>query len=327
MKYMDKIYDEFQIKELVLLDLINSPTLQRLKGVDQAGYFESYFPNSKLTRFEHSIGVYLLLKKYGASIEEQIAGLIHDVSHSTFSHCVDYLENTGSEKEQNHQDNVFADFVKKSDIPVILTRHGFDLNYILDDNNFPLKEKELPDLCADRIDYSLRTAINFGEIKVKDTNFILDNLKVINKNWIFKNFESAKKYANLFLKLNTKYYAGLPAGVMLKSVGNYLNHAILNNYISKDDLYTTDEIVLSKIEPHHQKDNQLQLLFDRMNNKISFTNSPENFDFDVFCKSRVVDPLCQCNGKVKRVSDIDKSWGEVIEKESKPKQYFVKFES
>jgi HD superfamily phosphohydrolase len=82
--------------------------------------------------------------------------LIHDVSHGAFSHCLDYVFDEGSQKEQTHQDNIFEKFVKESGIPRILETYGIDINYVVDDKNFPLKERLLPDLCADRIDYILR---------------------------------------------------------------------------------------------------------------------------------------------------------------------------
>lgn len=324
MNIKDRVYGKVKIKEPVLLEIINSPTLQRLKNIDQAGYFEPHFPGTKHSRFEHSVGVCLLLKKYGAPIEEQLAGLIHDVSHSAFSHCIDYVLNVGSEKKQSYQDNIFKDYVKKSEIPKVLKKYDFDLNYILDDKNFPLKEKKLPDLCADRIDYSLRTACVFKDIE--SANYFLDSLTAENGNWIFKNFESAKKYAEFFLKLNTNYFAGLPSAVMFRTVGDYLRYALLKRYISETDLYTTDKIVLSKIKPHHKNDKRLKLLFDRMNKKISFRNNPNDFDGEVFCKSRVVDPLCLRNGDIKKISQIDPNWNIILKKELKPKHYFIKFE-
>ncbi len=324
MKYTDRVYGDFEIDEPVVLELINSKTFQRLKEIDQAGYFEPHFPGTAHSRFEHSIGVYLLLKMYGASIEEQIAGLIHDVSHSAFSHCIDYVLDAGSEKEHNHQDNVFDEFVRKSETPEILKKYSLDLEYILDDKNFPLKERDLPDLCADRIDYSLRTATVFKEIE--NGKYFIDNLLAENGKWIFKNFESAEKYAELFLKLNTDYYAGLPSAVMFRTVGDYLRYALSKNYISETDLYTTDKIVLEKIEPHIKTDSQLSLLFDRMNNKIGFRNDPNDYNGKVFCKSRVVNPLCWHEEKIKRVSDVKPSWNNIIERESKPKEYFLKFD-
>ena len=323
MKVKDRVYGEVEISEPVLLEVINCPTLQRLKDIDQAGYSEPYFPGTRHSRFEHSVGVCSLLKKYGAPIEEQIAGLIHDVSHSAFSHCIDYVLNVGSEKEHNHQDNVFDDYVKRSEIPAILKKYKFNLDYILDDKNFPLEERDLPDLCADRIDYSLRTARVFGEIET--ANYFLNNLTAENEKWVFKNFESAKKYAELFLKLNTNYYAGLASAVTFRTVGDYLRYALSKEYISEADLYTTDKTVLSKIEQHHKYDDRLKLLSDRMNNKIGFRNNPDNFDSEVFCKSRVVDPLCRHRQKIKRVSEIDPVWEDVVKTESKPKHYYIKF--
>jgi len=324
MKHTDRVYGNTGIEEPVILELINSKTLQRLKEIDQAGYFEPHFSGTAHSRLEHSIGVYLLLEMYGAPIEEQIAGLIHDVSHSVFSHCIDYVLNAGSEKKHNHQDNVFDEFVGKSEIPEILKKYDLSLEYILDDKNFPLKEKDLPDLCADRIDYSLRTATVFKEIG--NGKYFIDNLLAENGKWIFKNFESAEKYAKLFLKLNTDYYAGLPSAVMFRTVGDYLRYALSKNYISETDLYTTDKIVLEKIEPHIKTDPKLRLLSDRMNNKIGFRNDPNDYNRKTFCKSRVVNPLCWHDRKIKRVSEVEPSWNGIIERESKPKEYFLKFD-
>jgi uncharacterized protein len=326
MHYEDKVYGKAEITEPVILELINCSTLQRLKEIDQIGYFEPYFPGTAHSRFEHSLGVFLLLDKYKAQIEEKIAGLIHDVSHSVFSHCIDYVLDIGSEKEHNHQDNIFDEFVRKSEIPKILKKHNLDVDYILDDNNFPLKEKNLPDICADRIDYSLRTAVIFKELKQKDAQEILDNLIVENNNWVFKNIEFVRKYAELFLKLNIKYYAGITSAVMFRTVGDYLRYALAKDYIEKNDLYGTDKQVLSKIAKYHEQDDNLELLFDRMSNKIGFKNDPNRYDAQVYCKSRVVDPLYKVGKEIKRISEIDKKWKVVLDKEMKPKSYFLKFD-
>ena len=324
MRYTDRVYGNFEIEEPIILELINSKTTQRLKDIDQAGYFEPHFPGTAHSRYEHSIGVYLLLKIYHAPIEEQIAGLIHDVSHSAFSHCIDHVLDAGSEKEYSHQDNVFDEFIRKSEIPEILKKYNLDLEYILDDRNFPLKERDLPDLCTDRIDYSLRAAIVFKEIE--NGKYYIDNLLAENGQWIFKDFESAGKYAKLFLKLNTDYYAGLPSAVMFRTVGDYLRYALSKDYISETDLYTTDKIVLEKIEPHIRTDSKLSLLFDRMNNKIGFRNDLNDYTGKVFCKSRVVNPLCWHSGKIIRVSEVNPSWNDIIKRESEPKEYFLKFD-
>lgn len=324
MKYKDRIYGETDISEPVILDLINSPSIQRLKGIDQAGYFEPFFPGTAHSRFEHSVGVYLLLKTYGASLREQIAGLIHDVSHSAFSHCIDYVLDAGSEKEHNHQDNIFKRYVNSTEIPKILNRYNIGLDYITDDKNFPLKERELPDLCADRIDYSLRTAVVFKVIT--DAKYFLDNLSALNNFWVFKNYESALAFAVLFKKLNDNYYSGIFSAVMFRAVGDYLRLALKKNYITETDLYTTDKNLLAKIEPYLRQDDELKILFDRMNNKVKFDINQHDYTAKVFCKSRVVNPLFLDGGEIRRLSEAEKEWQSVLEEEKNPKEYYIKFD-
>jgi len=215
--------------------------------------------------------------------------------------------------------------VRKTEIPSIIEKHGFDLEYILNDENFPLKERDLPDLCADRIDYSLRTAVVFGELSEKDKEYLLDNLDAEKDKWVFKSFESAKKYAELFYKLNREYYSGFTSALMFRTVGDFLKYALQKGYISEDDLYTTDKAVLEKIKLFLGKDEKLRTLWERMNNKAAAENNPNDYDAVVFCKSRIVDPLFKDGGILRRLSEVELSWKDVVRSESRPKQYFLKF--
>lgn len=325
MEYRDIVYGKVEIIEPVVLELLSSAVFERLKGIDQAGYFEPYFPGSSHTRFEHSVGVYLLLKRYGTSLEEQIAGLIHDVSHSAFSHCIDYVLSEGSPEEHSHQDNVFDEYVRRSEIPTILQKHNLDVDYILDDRNFPLKEKNIPDLCADRIDYSLRGLIHFKTPYAKKVPMYLEKLKVVDNNWIFEDYESAFDFAESFKHLNDKYYSGLETAVMFRTAGDTLKYSLDRGYITLEDLYTTDNMVLEKIKKMMGADEKLSSLFERMDSGKGYSNNPNDFDVIVYNKSRIVDPLCYHEREVKRVSDINPGWKKVIAEEMKPKKYFVKF--
>lgn len=337
MLYQDRIYGNIEIREPLILELIKSRSLRRLKGIDQAGYLPLYLKVhsvsagsrvvtlAQITRFEHSLGTFILLKKFNAPIEEQIAGLIHDVSHSAFSHTIDYVVGKDSGRTQNHQDSILERFIKKSEIPRILKKYRVGLGYILNKDNFPLLEKELPGLCADRIDYSLRNAVWCKMIKKGDVNYFLNNLYIEKNRWIFKNYQSAKRYTKLFLKLNTIYYAGFPTAVMFKTVGDLLKYALKKGHIKKDDLFTTDREVMAKIKKRLNVDKKLKVLFDRVEGKVKFQNNPKDYNARVFCKSRVVDPLFKTNKKVKRLSKIDKNWRKIVREESKPKEYFLKF--
>ncbi|MBI2409866.1 HD domain-containing protein [Candidatus Kaiserbacteria bacterium] len=324
MNINDKIYGTVEVSEPVLLEILNGPSLERLKDIDQFGYFTPYAQERHFSRFEHSVGVFLLLQKYGASLEEQVAGLIHDVSHSAFSHCVDYVLAASRAEKQEHQDSIFDTFVRRSELPAILEKRGFETGNVLDDSRHPLKETQLPDLCADRIDYTLRDICLSGEREIALS--FLDKLSAENGRWIFMDYTSAREFAERYAYLNKTYWAGVTTAAMFYTVGEYLKHALSKAYILENDLYTTDTHVLAKIAKHHSYDTELMLLYDKMNNRIPFKNDPTNYDAIVKCKSRAINPLCRYEKSIKRVSEVDPAWLDVIERESKPKVFYLKFE-
>ena len=324
MLFQDRLYGEIEIKDNIILDLINSKAIQRLKKIDQAGYYFPYDENyNQITRFEHSLGCFYLLRKFNASIEEQIFGLIHDVSHSAFSHCIDYVLD-GDQEKQDIQDSIFKDFIYKTDIPEIINKYNLNLEYILDEKNFLLQENNIPDLCADRIDYSLRTLIALSIVEREDALNILNKLKSEDNRWFFEDVEIAKKYAKLFSDLNKKHYCGQNSVTMFKRVGDYLKYAIKNNYINEDDLYTDDSQVIEKINKHLD-DFELESLWKAMDNGKQLIFSNENdFDLELSCKSRIIDPLIKINNNLVYLSAIDDEWKKHLEEELKPKKYFIK---
>jgi len=72
MKYLDKIYGEVEISGIID-ELIQTNVFQRLNKIHQGGAIFLINPKINHTRFEHSIGVMLLIKKLGGTIQEQIA--------------------------------------------------------------------------------------------------------------------------------------------------------------------------------------------------------------------------------------------------------------
>jgi len=101
MQIHDRVYGEVQIDNPVLIELMHSAPLQRLKRINQAGVAQYVLPRKNITRYEHCVGVMILLKRLGASLEEQIAGLLHDVPHTAFSHVIDFV--FASERHDYHE--------------------------------------------------------------------------------------------------------------------------------------------------------------------------------------------------------------------------------
>ncbi|KAI1376201.1 hypothetical protein F4677DRAFT_419172 [Hypoxylon crocopeplum] len=171
----DQLYGSHTISDPILNELLRSPALARLIGVRQHGIsaFLNFTP--PITRFEHSVGAFLLVRLVGGCIEEQVAALLHDVSHTAMSHVVDFaLSEPGD--GSFHEVHKMR-FVNTTQIPDILTTHGFGDLKPLDEEMYPLVEQPAPHLCADRLDYGLRDAVGFGNLSLEDAQRTIASLK------------------------------------------------------------------------------------------------------------------------------------------------------
>ena len=100
----DPIHGSVKMDE-AMLELVDRPEMQRLRGIRQLGLGSLVFPGANHTRFEHSIGVHHLSKRISNSIglskEDaeaiKVAGLLHDICHTPFSHATErfFKERTG----------------------------------------------------------------------------------------------------------------------------------------------------------------------------------------------------------------------------------------
>ncbi|KAK8089246.1 metal dependent phosphohydrolase [Apiospora hydei] len=175
----DELYGTVTITEPVLTELLRSEALARLAGVHQHGISGLLGLTPKVTRLEHTVGAMLLVRHVGASVAEQVAALLHDVSHTAMSHVVDFAMASSSEDEGSfhevHKMRYVRDFTP---IPEILARHGFvDLPGPLDEELFPLVEQPAPRLCADRLDYALRDVVGLGHMMLADAQRVIASLR------------------------------------------------------------------------------------------------------------------------------------------------------
>ncbi|USP73625.1 hypothetical protein yc1106_00899 [Curvularia clavata] len=170
----DEIHGEMLVHEPVLVELLQSPEVQRLRGICQYGVTSVLGLTPRVTRLEHSVGAMMVVRRVGGTVEEQIAGLLHDISHTVLSHDVDYaLSKLGEESyHEIHKER----YLEMTELPEILTRHQIDRK-VLDEDLFPLVEMPSPHLCADRLDYALRDGINFGKLAIDDARRVVGSLK------------------------------------------------------------------------------------------------------------------------------------------------------
>ena len=103
--FRDPLYDYIQIdkEKSWLLDLIDTPELQRLRYINQLGLSHFTYPGSNHSRFSHSLGVLHLMLQCISHLEQDFysyfkqldkeallaAALLHDIGHTPLSHATE----------------------------------------------------------------------------------------------------------------------------------------------------------------------------------------------------------------------------------------------
>ena len=323
----DILYGSFEITEPVILEIITSSEFQRLKYISNGGYYPAWtvLTREQFNRYYHSLGVFLLLRRFNASLEEQIAGLIHDVSHSAFSHTIDYIKSEiNSEKNHDSQDRIHNSYVKNSSINRILEKYGFNVDYILDDTHFSLKENSLPDICADRIDYCLRQAFDLNLITNSEKQFMLNSLCIHKGNFVFNNSNAAIFFADLFYQMDNQQWSGLPSAVMFSLSSKLFKRALTLGIIDFDDFYHLgDNEIIQKIESNLQ-DTELKYFYTLLQKDVScFKSNPNNYIDKIFCKVRRVNPFFISNDKLYRASEKNEHLAKKLADNLKYREYFI----
>ena len=298
MKIDDRVYGEWEIQEGVLLDLINCKSVQRLEGLAQYGLPNQYYHKKGFSRLEHSIGVMIFLRKFNARIEEQIAGLIHDVSHTAFSHVVDWA--IGDPEKEDFQDKNHINVIENSEIPKILEHYGFGYADVIDLEKFSLLEKHAPSLCGDRIDYTLREVATDGEGEIAKRLFYF--LRTRNGDLFFDNVEVAEEFGKMYSNLNKNHWAGVEARTRYYLLANILKIGFDKNFISYSDLYRTDLELINLL--YSSRDKQIIEELDFLKNKKIAKQSDNGKGIYLRKKYRWIDPEVLEDGKIKRLSEL-----------------------
>lgn len=297
----DRVYGKVTIESSLIGKLIKSAPLRRLKGIAQYGVPDRFYHLKGYSRFEHSLGVMILLQILSASEEEQIAGLLHDISHTAFSHVVDWV--IGSGHIENFQDDKHQDFIKSSEIGEILKRYNLDPERISDLRNFKLLDSELPELCADRIDYALR------EFSLKTARICLKSLTAKDGKIVFKNKAAARLFARNFLRKQMDHWGGFEAASRYRIFADLLKIALEKKVLNFTDFWQDDKFIVKKLL--NSKDRTII-------NKLSILRNKNLKGFPlsgtiVHKKFRFVDPEFIYKDKLVRLSLADPKFKKELE--------------
>jgi hypothetical protein len=301
MQYDDELYGKVEITEPLLLELITSDAMQRTKGVSQHGITALIKVTPPFSRFVHSVGTMLLVRRLGASVSEQIAALLHDISHTAFSHVIDFVFDDHS--RQSYHEEKKGEFLANSDIPAILNRHGRDWKAFMHEKHFPLLEQPLPGLCADRLDYFLRDLEFLKLANGVEIQAALESLEVVEGQIAINDFSTARWLAYTFIEADRASWSNFREVGLYQLTAEAIKAANRYGLIGEADLWGSDEALWRKLESanHPEVMNWVKLITPG----TRFTKSEEQPVFSVSTKVRSIDPPVTDGRSVTPLSVLD----------------------
>lgn len=243
MKLQDKIYlSQVELSE-VEKKIISSKYLKRLKHVSHAGV-ASIGTNLKHSRFDHTIGVFILTKLLLKNENEELSlsVLLHDTGHFPFSHSCESAFKRGKK--------LHKDFTKKIlnsvEIRKILGDHGFSADRIwsyIEKKTHTVVFGKSGNLSLDNLDSFLRDGFYLKLINKKEIQSLVNDLKIINNN-ISLSFKWAKKLIEIMFVDQAHFYSReeiIRKGLLIELVKRLLDGKIIT--IDKLQSLTDKELI------------------------------------------------------------------------------------
>lgn len=293
--FQDIIYGEITVPSS-FQSLLYAPIMQRLKNIHQNGIDYLIDPKRSATRFEHSLGVMHLVSLLNGSVEEQVVALLHDISHTCFSHFIDVIFDN---KEQNYHEKIRRDFLNRSELKSILMNLKIDLSRIEQNDFFPIVKAKSVDLSADRLDYFLRDSVHMNLISVAEARSVINNLVVIDHIIHCVDEDTARFIFEKFIALNQDVYFNEKfegAALVFKFI---IKQLFKEKFLKETDFMESEAGIIQKI-----KQSKYRKLFLNINPNISVEKRHCAYDvFSMSRKLRYIDPrIAACGGK--RLTDI-----------------------
>jgi HD superfamily phosphohydrolase len=297
----DRLYGPVEITQPVMFELLGTRAVQRLGGVLQHGVTALIGITRPTSRLEHSLGVMALVQRLGGGLEEQIAALLHDVSHTAFSHVIDYVFH--SHDSQGYHEEHKETFVAGSDIPEALKRHGYDWRDYLHEESFPLLEQPAPALCADRLDYFLRDSLDLELASAMDVDQALAHLVVHTGRIVVDDLQAARWMGETFIAADQASWANFREVGLYELAAIAIRRGLEIGALTEADLWTTDRDAWGRL--HASSDHELQTALRRVSPGTQFYWDADAPTFWVSTKLRTIDPLVLVDGSTRPLSEFD----------------------
>ncbi len=243
----------------------------------------------------------LLVRRMGAGLDEQIAALLHDVSHTAFSHVIDYVFN--DHEHQGYHERMKATFLEQSDVPAVLRAYGFDWRDYLNEKRYSLLEQPAPALCADRLDYFLRDSLGLRLASADEVANALEHLVVSQGRIVVDDLDAARWMAQTYLAADDASWANFREVGLYELTARAIRIAMETGVLNEADLWESDLHAWQRMRA--ASDPELSAAMALISAQTRFVWDEEAPTFWVSTKLRTIDPPVLLNGSSQPLSFLD----------------------
>lgn len=303
---------------------LHLPIMERLKGIGLlcgTDWTSLYKNRIYYSRYDHSVGVALIIWNFTHNKAQTLAGLFHDVSTPVFSHVSDFRK--GDALTQTVTEAPNAEIIRNcKELLHLLEMDGLTVEQVEDYHKYPIADNEIPQLSADRLEYMFPSGMALdGSWTMEEICRCYEDIEVLTNEQGepelgFKTTEIAEEYCEHFcmighiLQLNENK-------LTLHMLGQIMNEAVSAGLLQEEDFMNLCEReILEKLEKSFDnsrgfeniKIKSLERLYKtfRTMTEIAHTEEPlpDHFCVSLKVKERFINPLVKTDKKAVRITQI-----------------------
>ena len=289
-----------------LAEFAETPPMQRLKDVGMnCGCEYTSFPRFSgirpYSRFDHSVGVALIVWHFTGSMEQALAGLFHDVTTPVFAHVVDFL-NGDHMRQESTEAGIAECLAASKEVCELLRKYGISIEQVADYHVYPIADNDSPALSADRLEYTMGNLWNYGFANLDEIRSAYEDLAVGcdetgETELVFRTPEAASWFAGSALKTSRVYIADEDRFAM-QALADLLRRAMDRKIVQDQDLWTTETEVLMRLsmDPVCSAEWEALRRYERI---VCYEEEPEGeYAVRIGAKKRWIDPIAAGKGRV-----------------------------
>ena len=301
-----------------LRDASQTDALRRLRGVGmncgcEYTNFLRFRALAPYSRFDHSLGVALIVWQHTHDKKQAMAGLLHDVATPVFAHVVDFLKGDYLTQEATEA-GTEATIRASRELCAVLDKYGLTVDEVRDYHVYPIADNDPPRLSADRLEYSLGNMRNYGfadhrTVEALYRDIIVGENEFGETELVFTHLERASAFAALALECGKVYVCDEDRYAMQR-LAEVLADALQAGVIAADDLGTTEPQIIKKLTADKMLAQSWCAFRALHATEIADDAQPDGAWRKIYAKKRYIDPFVSGQG---RVSALDADFAAALD--------------